>query len=86
MVMKCRPGAPPSSSCRLSSVASSTPTRRTAAGSSPAAFNRSTTKRGRSAPDSSANRWIWFSRVTGMMPGMIGRSEPSERTRSTSSK
>ena len=39
---------------------------------------------GKAAPDSTANRSIWPTLVTGMMPGMIGTSQPAALTRSRS--
>ena len=58
--------------------------RRTAALSSLTASILATSSAGTSVPDNSANRRIWPYEVIGMIPGMIGMSQPIARTRSTS--
>jgi hypothetical protein len=69
-----------------SSVASSTPTRRTEAGSSATARSLDTRSAGSAAPENWASRSIWATLVTGMIPGITGRLEPSAESRSRSRK
>ena len=58
-------------------MASSTPSARTAAGSSATASKRAASAGGNSAPASSAKRCTWRALVTGMMPGSTGLVTPA---------
>ena len=55
----------------------------TATGSSATAWNRAASSAGNAAPDRTANRSIWRTFVTGMIPGRIGMVTPCSVARCT---